>query len=138
MRPKTEEMVRKAHDFMLSSTHHVRAKDIAKYCHISTTAVYRIIKLLRLNNVGILPVHKGYILSECATKIDDVEFLRRANGRRTSDFLSVKAAEKDILQRWNSISDRRDMKLILSPLTSSVNVLRRGMKILLSKNGKLL
>ncbi len=70
-------------------------------------------------------------------KNDDVHFLRRLNGRRTSDIIALRAAESDIRKRWNSVEDRRNLNLIVGPLQVDIKSLSEGTKILSNSiNGK--
>lgn len=133
---KVDDMVKKVHTYLLENDEYVTAQRIAEYCHISVSSVYRIIKLLRLQMIGVLPTKNGYILSEFATKADDVGFIRRCYGRRASDFIAIQAALPHINSRWNKIEDKHNLKSLLAPLSSDISK-STGMKVLLKyKNSK--
>lgn len=107
---------------------------LAKKCQISKPSVYRVIRLLRMDGIGIIPTSRGYVLSKYASKNDDVGFMRRLNGRRTSDYIALNAAEKHIKRRWKSVSDRRSVNLIMRPLSSDLGILKKGASILLKSS----
>jgi hypothetical protein len=102
------------------------AKQLAERCHLRTCSIFRIIKNMRLNGIGVLPTKKGYVLSEFATKNDDVGFIRRCYGRRTSDMIAIQAARSDINRRWKGV-EQATLKTLLGPLVVD-----------LSKNSKFL
>jgi biotin operon repressor len=122
---------------VLKDEEYVPAQVMSDKLGIPVTAVFRLIRYLRVEGIGVLTTPKGYILSEFAKKNDDVHFLRRLNGRRASDFIAIRAAEPDIRKRWNSVEDKRNLRLITAPLHVDLKAITDGAKILLSaKNGK--
>jgi len=131
MKPRILEYVAKVRTLLLENEYQT-APQLAEQCHIKPSSIYKLIKYMRLNNIGILSVNKGYVLSKHANKSDDLNFIRRLYGVRASQFIAIEAAKKDINLRWNSVSDQSQLKLLLSPL--SVNIGNsRGMQILLTK-----
>jgi len=118
---------------ILTDNHYTRAKDISEKLNISTSLIFSLIKKMRLKNIGILTTNKGYVLAEFANKVDDVNFMRRLYGRRTSDFIALKSCESHIEKRWKSIEEKRDLKMIISPLSFNTLKSEKGMKLLLSK-----
>jgi biotin operon repressor len=126
MRPKTKEMLNRLRT-LLAENEYQSAAQLAEATHMSTASVYRAVRILKEEGTGILVTNKGYILSSCAKKRDDVNFLRRLNGRRTSDFISMTAAEPDMKKRWKSVIDRRTLALILAPLRADVVTLKKGL-----------
>ena len=132
MHAKTTEMMGKFQQLLIDNEY-MPAKDLAEKTGMSKGSIFRMIRILRENHIGVLVTRKGYVLSKYAKKNDDVTYLRRLLGRRTSDYVSLVAARPDILHRWRSVSDRRTLRMITSPLTMSPKQLTTGMKIVLSK-----
>jgi biotin operon repressor len=136
VRAKVKKLVKKGMS-VLKDEEYVPAQVMSDKLGIPVTAVFRLIRYLRVEGIGVLTTPKGYILSEFAKKNDDVHFLRRLNGRRASDFIAIRAAEPDIRKRWNSVEDKRNLRLITAPLHVDLKAITDGAKILLSaKNGK--
>jgi biotin operon repressor len=98
---------------------------------ISESRVYQLVGAMRRDGIGVHPTPKGYILSEFATKIDDVHFLRRINGRRASDYIALYAAEADIRKRWFSTEDQRLLKIVLDPLHVNLNTVIANQRTML-------
>lgn len=126
---KTLDMVEKVKKILIENEH-VSADVLASKCNMSVQSIYRIIRVMRLQGVGVLVTPNGYILSKYATKKDDVHFLRRLNGRRTSDIIALKAAEPDIKKRWNAIPDKKALSLIVGPLHTDIGALNLGLETL--------
>jgi len=128
---------------VLSENPYIDAKGIAKKCKLSLSRVYRAIRLLRegkegfWNRTGVHSTKNGYILSEFAKRTDDLNFLRRLNGRRTSDVIALGASETYIRHRWHSVTDRRTLQLALSDLSGSSDALIKGRKVITEKIIKL-
>ena len=121
--------------YMTENEGHMTAEKLAKVFRLSIYQIYAIIRIIRIEKqIGVIPTHKGYILSKFASVRDDVHFLRRLNGRRTGDVLSLMAAEDDIRERWHKLPHgNSELKLILGPLiVTSTTVLERAQKVLLS------
>ena len=137
---RTSDLMKKVVSLM-TDNHYEKAGDIAKTCHVALSTVYRIIRLMREGDtfskrkpLGIHSTKDGYVLSEYAKQKDDVNFLRRLNGRRVSDYIAIKAAEPHIRNRWTAIpGGARQLSMILGPLTPNANALNQGMKILVKK-----
>jgi hypothetical protein len=135
MKPKSSDMVQKVHDALIENEYQTAAQ-LAERCGLETSSIYRIVRMMRLQGIGVLPTKNGYVLSEFAKKSDDVGFIRRCYGRRTSDIIAIQAAANDINGRWNKVEDKTNLKLLLAPLSIDVRN-SKGMKILLSyKNSK--
>lgn len=127
MRAKTVEMLKKIKSILQETTEYLQADVIAEKCHMPISSVYRCIRLLRLENVGVHVTPKGYILSEFAQKQDDTHLFRRLNGRRASDFLTMSAAAPSIRKRWRSVEDRQTLKIIMESLSVNRNLLDKGL-----------
>lgn len=131
MRFRAVDFVKKVHTALLENNYQT-ADELAEKCYLKRSTIYRVIRLLRIENIGVISTKKGYILSEFAKKSDDVGFIRRCYGRRASDFIAIQAALKDINSRWNSISDKKIMSIMLHPLSTNISK-TQGMKALLSQ-----
>lgn len=128
MRTKTVDMLKRIKGLLWESKEYLRADVIAEKCHMSVTSVYRCIRLLRLEGVGVHITPQGYVLSEVAQKKDDTHLLRRINGRRVSDLIALSAAAPHIRKRWRGVEDRRHMKTILDSLASDRGILDSGLE----------
>lgn len=129
MKSKINEMIKKVHTALIENQY-CKAKQLAELCHLKPSSIYRIIRMMRIEGIGVLPTKNGYILSEFATKRDDVGFIRRCYGRRAGDFLAISAARKHINSRWRSVTDTAALKTLLEPLV--VDLLNsKGNKLLL-------
>jgi hypothetical protein len=127
MRAKTVEVMKKIQALLLESPEYLPAVVLAEKCHLPLSAVYRVIRLMREEGIGVHNTPSGYILSEFATKPDDTHFLRRLNGRRTSDYFSINAAAPHIKKRWKGVEDKRNLGLIMGPLNVDVELLSAGL-----------
>ena len=116
MRQKTVLMIKKVHDLLISNNY-LTTEELCKSVHLKRWAIYHIIRKLRLDGIGIIPTRKGYVLSESAQKRDDVTFIRRCFGRRTSDLIALHAAENDIVKRWKSIEDKNNINQVFKYLS---------------------
>jgi biotin operon repressor len=135
MKKRPMERIKNIKD-LLTDNHYCSAKDLASKCRLTPSAIYQLIRRMRIVGIGIMTTNKGYILSKYASKKDDVNYLRRLYGRRTSDFISIRAAENDIRSRWNTIQDSRNLKLLIQPLSVDLSK-SKGMQILLTESDKL-
>lgn len=131
MKPYVKESVAKVKSF-LTDNDYMSAPQIAEKCGMKPCSVHRIIRFMRLSGIGVLTTNKGYILSEFAKKKDDVNFIRRLYGRRTSDYIAIKAAELDIQRRWKSLEEKSQLKSLIEPLSVDLSN-SKGMKVLLNK-----
>lgn len=127
--------MQKVHTALLENNYQT-AKQLAKHCNFQPCSIYRIVRMLRLQGIGVIPKKKGYVLSEFALKTDDVGFIRRCYGRRVSDFISIHAALKHINGRWKTLQDKSAMQQMLLPLSSNL-MTSKGMKILLTQSSLL-
>jgi len=135
MKPKTNDMFKKVHTALIENSY-LTANQLAELCGLTVSSIYTIIRKLRLQGIGVHPTKQGYILSEFATKQDDVGFIRRCYGRRAGDFIAIQAANKHINLRWRTVQDKTVLKSLLDPLSSDVTK-TKGMQILLThKNSK--
>ena len=131
MRASVEKSINKVKQALLDNEYQT-ANELGEECGLQPCSIYHIVKNMRKEGIGVLVTKNGYVLSKYAKKTDDVEFIRRVYGRRNSDFIAVKAAELDISRRWNSLSEKKELRLLISPL--SVNLSKTaGMKVLLQK-----
>lgn len=139
MQSKTVSMMNKVNTILIENEY-VHADELAKKCHLSVQSIYRIVRLLRLEGVGIIPSKNGYVLSEFAKKSDDVGFIRRCFGRRASDIIALGAIEKDVRLRWSGVEDKNNINNIFKYLSikpTGVEKAKTGIKYLLSSvNGK--
>ena len=115
MREKTAIMVKKMHD-LLTEKNYLTVKEISDKLRIRTWKIYQIIRFLRIEGIGILPTRKGYVLSESAQKNDDVHFMRKCFGRRTSDLIALHAAQADIQTRWHGVEDKNNINHVFKYL----------------------
>lgn len=134
MTHKTAIKVKKLHDLLVEKNY-LTTKDIMAALRISRQTIYRLIRYLRIEGIGIQPSTKGYVLSESACKQDDVHFMRRCFGRRTSDLLALQTAAPDIQNRWNAVEDKNNINQVLKYLSinpTNTNKANDGIKYLLS------
>lgn len=132
MRAKTHEMVKRVKR-MLRDKEYMTSREIAGEIGMCQGSACRIIRMMRMQGIGVHTTKNGYILSSRARKTDDVGFLRRLNGRRTSDVIALSAAESSIKNRWRSLEDRTHLRLVVDPLAGNPSKLAEGMKVLVSK-----
>lgn len=116
MQKKTELMMNKVQDLLIKNNY-ISSYELAKKCRLSITSIYRMIRNLRLKGIGVIPTRNGYILSEFAKKSDDVGFIRRCLGRRSSDIIALGAMEADLNNRWNSVEDKKNINNIFRYLS---------------------
>lgn len=139
MHDKTKQMMGKVKTILIENEY-ISAWEIAKRCKLSVQSIYRIVRYLRLEGIGIIPTKNGYVLSEFAKKSDDVGFIRRCFGRRTSDVIALGAIEKDVRIRWSGVEDKNNINNIFKYLSikpTNTEKAKTGMKYLLSTvNGK--
>lgn len=139
MRIRKNDLIKKVNDLLEGATVYLSANKLSFSCRVSVYRIYSAIRALREGTkdrlpVGIHSVKSGYILSKYANKTNDVEFMRKLNGARTSVYISANAAAPHIRERWNAVEDRRAFELIFKPLMtgSDTTILKRG-KIFLDK-----
>jgi hypothetical protein len=63
---------------------------------------------------------------------DDVEFLRRLNGRRASDVMALEGVRRHIEKRWKTLGYTRQLNLSMKPLDSDVTIINNSIKLLSS------
>lgn len=132
MRASVEKSINKVKDALIDNEYQT-AKELSGICGLKKHAIHRVIRNMRLSGIGVLTTNKGYVLSEFAKKKDDVNFIRRLYGRRTSDYIALKAAKPDIDHRWKSVAEKHELRLLVQPLAVDLSD-SKGMKILLSKS----
>lgn len=98
---------------LINEYDHPSARFIAEKMKVSPGTVYRVVRLLREENIGILPGKGGYIMAEDATVQDDTHFMRRAVSSYTSNKLILNGARKYIIERWHKLPQYKDVKLIV-------------------------
>jgi len=135
MKSNLSQMENKVHHLLTENTY-MRAKDIAKQCNVCVGSVSRIIRKICEKHIGVLTTKNGFCLSDGARHVDDVSFIRRLNGRRTSDAIRLQAALPDIKERWNRLEGgTRQLQLIVSSLKGDPARLNANFKLLeLPKN----
>jgi len=130
MRQSTETLIAKIEDILIGGSH-LKAGELAKHFHVKPCTIYRAIRLMReVKNVGVHSIKTGYCLSECASKKDDVNFLRRLMGQRTSGLIALQASQPYIEKRWKGIEQRRQLLMIVGPLSGSTRALQSGFKVI--------
>lgn len=130
MRASTKDQLKKLQNILLDNSY-IKTSEICQKTKLCPGSVYRMIRMLREEKkIGIIPTKQGYVLAAFATQKDDVGFLRKLNGRRTSDWLALDAAKKHIGMRWNKVEERAQLLEITSPLTSNLPQLQYGLKLL--------
>jgi Fe2+ or Zn2+ uptake regulation protein len=135
MKQTTKKLMEKVQEALIEKSY-LTAKQLAEICHIKISTIYRIIRLMRLEGIGVLPAKNGYVLAEFAKQSDDVHFVRCCYGRRVSDNIIIQSILPHVEKRWKSISDKTTLKSLLSPMSMNASSLK-GMRILLSyKNSK--
>ena len=140
MKMSKKDLIKRVKELLTEATTHLTAEKLADSCKASIYRIYAAIRALKEGTkdrlpIGIHSVKYGYILSEFASKQDDVEFLRRLNGARTSVYVSANAAAPHIMKRWNAVEDKRAFQLIFKPFMTGSDpmILKKGAKILLDK-----
>jgi biotin operon repressor len=116
---------------ILTENEYQSAEKLSDKTGLEISMIYVMIRKMRIAGIGILTTNRGYVLSAYAKKVDDVNFLRRLYGRRTSDFIAISAAEPDIKKRWSTQGEKESLRLMLSPMTEDVSK-TRGMRVLLA------
>ena len=107
MRAETKELKTRIHKLLLETDRYISATYIAHKVHRAKSAVYRIVRLLREDGIGIYATPYGYVIAEAATQNDDVHFLRMINGRHVSSVISFNAAKPHIMKRWKGIEEQK-------------------------------
>lgn len=130
MKNKTKNLIPLIKTLLTDNNEYIPAEKIAQRFKISKVMVYKVIRLLRESGIGVLSCPQGYILSEFAKKKDDVHFLRRLHGRRTSDHIALYAAFPHIKKRWSTISEQKRLKLLTGPLQVNVRTMERNQRVL--------
>lgn len=141
MRANTKDMMGKVHTRLINvrnsdkkdgKTKYVDMSSLQEETSLSKASIYRVMRLLRQQGIGIYHrVGYGYVLAEFAGKKDDVHTLRRINGRRASDMISLGAAQQWMKGRWNTEWARRQLTAALRPLLPSLPELEQSTKVLL-------
>lgn len=130
MRKKLTDMADKVVT-LLTENQYMTTREIADKTRLSVNSVRVIIKHLR-SQVGIISSRKGHILAEYASVQDDVEFLRRLNGKRASDIMSLEGVRRHIEKRWKTIGYTRQLNLSMKPLGGDVSIFSNNIKLLTS------
>ena len=140
MKMSKSDLVKKVHYLLISTTDCMTAAMLADNCKSSIYRIYSAIRALKEGEknrlpIGIHSIRNGYILSEYASKQNDVELMRKLNGARTSIYITANAASPHIRNRWSSIEDKKVFELIMKPFMSNTDssILQQGAKILLDK-----
>lgn len=136
MKRRMKEMIRKVKSILIEEEY-AHAADIGKKCKLSAGSVCRIIRIMREDGIGVHTTKNGYTLSQFANVKDDVGFLRRLHGRRTSDYVALNAAKPHIQKRWRTVPQQRALQAICGPLRVNVRSLSVGMKVLVAKEKSL-
>ena len=116
----------------------IPAKELANALAIPISRIYGLVRQLKEGYgqnrpLGIHPLKDGYILSEYATRNQDVELLRKLNGIRVSIAVTANSAAPWIKPRWNSIQDKRDFAIVMRPVLAPTTLFKQSMKILVGK-----
>lgn len=147
MRAKTKEMMSKLHKRLVntrkSDVHeekctYVTMDSLKEELGLSAASIYRMIRMMKMQGLGIYSrTGKGYVLAEFASKRDDVNALRKINGRRTSDMMAVNAARQWMRSRWSTDYERRMLQEAIRPLLPDVSQLERSQTVLLRAQNSL-
>jgi hypothetical protein len=117
IRTQTEENCKRLLSiFRENPTIYQNAYVLAEKMRVRACTVRRLVRLLRLRNIGILPGKNGYILSKYAKQSDDLYFIRRCYGHRANDYITLQAAKPDIDRRWNTIEGKKHIALLVDSL----------------------
>jgi DNA-binding CsgD family transcriptional regulator len=130
MRKKLTDMADKVVT-LLTENQYMTTREIADKTHLSVNSVRVIIKHLR-SQVGIISSRKGHILAEYASVQDDVEFLRRLNGRRASDVMAISGVRKHIEKRWKAAGYTKQLNISFKALDGDIEILHSNVKLLTS------
>ena len=138
---KQIDLEKKIISLLRETTGKLKAETLAEKCHVSTCRVYTAIRSIKQGvkdrlPIGVHSLRAGYVLSEFASKTDDVQLFRRLNGATASAFITANAAAPHVRKRWNSVEDKRTYELIMKPFNdvSGRVSMDRGMQILLQKS----
>lgn len=116
------------HRALIETDKYLRAGDLAHICRCSKSMVYTVIRKLREMGIPVQPTKHGYILSQFATEVDDVNFFRNANGKITSAIVMVNACAPHVQKRWRSEKRRSLLTSMVQPLEGvSLQSLRASM-----------
>jgi len=135
MKTSTMKMVTKAHS-ILSEGIPVPAKILAAKCGLKAASAYRMVRIMREEGIGIIPTKAGYLLAEHATKRDDVFFLRKLNGRRTSDYIALNGCIDEMSKRWKGV-EQTQLRQILAPFNVTRQALTTSLAIINQKSERL-
>jgi len=137
MRRKTEVLLDMIVD-ALARGNRLHAHELAKQLRVSHATIHNGVRMLReMRNVGVHPAKDGYCLSEWATKQDDVHYLRRLLGALEHARKGMAAARPYIERRWTSLEQKRQLRLIVAPLSGGTRALDSGFRVLSSVNLKM-
>lgn len=127
LKEKTEEKLRKLHKIFLDNPKiYFKTEVLAQKMRESFFTIRRLVKIMRLRNIGIMPTRQGFILSKYASQRDDVAFMRRINGHHAADCLALMATKEDIKERWSSLVDKKNViKLLDSFISEEHEILKR-------------
>lgn len=143
MRARTKDMMKKVHDRLINVTksdkkdpdtnvQYVNMDSLVSTTSLSKASIYRVMRLLREEGIGIYHrVGFGYVLAEFAGQKDDVHTMRRIHGRRTSDMISLHAAQQWMRGRWKTDWERRQLAQAIRPLLPQPQLLENSMTVLL-------
>lgn len=133
-----KEIVKKRFIDVLYQSEYITAEELAEKIGKSKGTVYRFIRKLREEGIGIMYVPgKGYIPSECASKRDDVGFLRSMLGRRASDWVALHSSEKYIKKRWKTKLDKKLLRELSEEVKPKSIENVHNMYVLLSSHNEL-
>lgn len=118
MKAKALEMKARVRQLLIDHEY-INMRAIQQMIKLSSGSIYRIIRLLREDGLGIYSTRNGYTLAEYATHRNDTLFMRRINGRRISDFIAATAAAPHIKKRWKGISQEKEITGLLSDFTNN-------------------
>ena len=132
---KAEEIKKRVYE-RIKKHPYSNCKKLSKAIKISKYAIYRAIRQLRKDGIGVMTTSRGYVLAEVAERRDDVSALRRWNARRTSDYFAVKSAREHIEKRWYAIKGKgrnKQLETVYQSLFSNVTILEKSTQILLKE-----
>lgn len=132
MRAKTKDMKKRIQQLLVNHEY-INMVAIQQSIKLSKGSVYRMIRMIKEDGVGVYSTPNGYTLAEYASHRDDTRFMRQINGRRLSDFVSAKAAAKHIRKRWHGLRDEAEIKGLLDDFTGSGELLAKRQQLLTDK-----
>jgi len=127
MRKSTEQMINKVQSILQSAEDYVTSKQLASKTGLSRSSIFNIIARLNAIGVGVQTRHKmGYVLSEYASRQDDVHIMRRMNSQYARNVMRIQAFMPHMDKRWKSKDDQNLFSDMTRPLITSNTALDKS------------